>query len=536
MSVAGNSTVAPAAPGKADPRAYARILWRWKFVLIAFVVIIPLATYFVERGRPKVYQSSALLEVTGGQQTGVASLFNQVVQQGPDTTDLFADARLITTGGMAELAAKYLQPTPANPRSLLGDINAKADQTTGFITLTASGSTPQAAANTANAFSQAIVSNQTQAAARAISTAITQLQRQLAALANNDPSRAQVADQLARFRALQAAQSSNVQIIDGPTRSSTPVAPRVTRSVILALMVALLLGLGAVALAETTDRRIRHPDEAGDSAGLPLLGSIPASAFSSAKRSPQAEESFATLRASLTYFNVDRRIATVLVTSPGKEDGKTTVATRLAQALTRGGKNVILLDADLRRPAVASRLGIPPSAGLPAVLVGEVELDEALVEYQASNGRPGSLRVLPAGPPAPNPSELLGSRRMRELISELEERSDIVLIDSSPLLTVSDSMAVVRAVSGVMLIARVNHTSREAIRRLREVVDSAGGNALGVVATAAASGGLYVAAGYGYETAYASTDAPASGGLIRGRIWRRGADVAAGQGTTRSSD
>jgi Mrp family chromosome partitioning ATPase len=138
------------------------------------------------------------------------------------------------------------------------------------------------------------------------------------------------------------------------------------------------------------------------------------------------------------------------------------------------------------------------------VLVGELSVEKALVSQSPANGGSGGLQVLPAGPPPPNPSELLASMRMQELLSELTQRADIVLVDTSPLLTVSDSMPLLPLVSGVILIARVNRTSRDAMKRLRVVVRSAGGNALGVVTTAAATGGLYAAPGYGYEPSYTS--------------------------------
>src|SRR5579884_2493224 len=148
----------PGGSAPADPRAYLRTFWRWSFLFIAAVVIIPVSTYLYESGRPKVYQSSALLEITGGQQLGVASLLNQA-PSGPDTTDLLADARLIDTSGVADQAVKYLPHPPAKPRSLLGSVSASADQTTGFLTITAKAASPDRAAAIANAFGQAIVQN-----------------------------------------------------------------------------------------------------------------------------------------------------------------------------------------------------------------------------------------------------------------------------------------------------------------------------------------------------------------------------------------
>jgi succinoglycan biosynthesis transport protein ExoP len=515
--------------GRSDLRSYMRILWRWKFLFLAIVLIIPIATYFYERGRPKVYQASTLVEITGGQSTGLAELLsgNNIVETGPDTTDLLVDATLVSTDAIAEEAAKFLHPRPADPTSLVGSITTNPDQSTGFLTITASAGSPDEAANIANAFAQALAENQTHATVAEVSATIVQLQRQIRNINRGNPERPQLAAELARLRALQASEGANVQIIQTAAPPGAPVAPRVARSVILALIVALLLAIGAVALAEASDRRVRHPDEvsdftgAGDPTELPLLGAVPTSAFSSGGAlSHEAKEAFVTLRAALTYFNVDRRVGSVLITSPGKEDGKTTVAMRLAEAFARGGKSVILVDADLRRPAIARRFGILPSEGLAAVLVGELSLDKALVSQAAANGGSGGLLVLPAGPPPPNPSELLASTRMQELLSDLTKRADIVLIDSSPLLTVSDSMPLLPLVSGVILIARVNRTSRDAMARLRVVVRAAGGNALGVVTTAAATGGLYAAPGYGYESAYTAAEANGSP-RKRGRPWRR---------------
>ena len=510
--------------GSRDLRSYTRVLWRWKFLLIAIIVLIPVAVYLYERGRPKVYRASSLVQVTGGSSIGVAALVSGNVGSSPDTTDLLVDARLVETSALAREAAKYVHPRPSNPGALALSISTSPDQDTGFLTITGSSSSPQQAANIANAFAQALVANQTQATVREVNAGIQQLRTQLKGFPPGDPDRTQVIQALARLRALRVAEGANVVIVQTATPPSSPLSPRVTRSVILAIIVAVLLALGAVAIAEGLDRRVRNPDDVGDATGLPLLSAIPAEAFSAPMGSARVIDSVATLRSSLTYFNIDRRLSTILITSPGKEDGKTAVAIQLAQSMARAGKNVILLDTDLRRPAVGERLGIRGRPGLGAVLVGETPLDEALMAQTGSNGRRGSLWVLPAGPPPPNPSELLGSQRMREILAELTERCDMVIIDSTPLLTVSDSMPLLPHVSGVLMLGRIDRTSREALARLRFVIDSAGGHAIGTVATGARGGGLYVAAGYGYETAYSPAgeeERPARG---LGRLRRRQAN------------
>jgi len=189
------------------------------------------------------------------------------------------------------------------------------------------------------------------------------------------------------------------------------------------------------------------------------------------------------------------------------------VATNLARAMARAGKDVILVDADLRRPQVAWRFHVPGSTGLGSVLVGETGLQQAFVEPEADT-LAGRLRVLPAGPPPPNPSELLASQRMTRLVDKLMGVCDLVIIDSTPLLTVSDSLPLVEVVSGTVLVARVNETSKEAVKRLQTLIANAGGTLLGTVATGTAASALYGGYGYGYRQDAAANGVPrAAAGL-----------------------
>jgi capsular exopolysaccharide synthesis family protein len=183
------------------------------------------------------------------------------------------------------------------------------------------------------------------------------------------------------------------------------------------------------------------------------------------------------------------------VASPGQQDGKTTVAVNLAIAYALEGRNVILVDADLRRPQIAARLGKEVVSGLDAVLMGERALEEALVDVDAGGGR---LRILPVATPPPNPAVLLGSQRMRSLLAELAEQADIVLIDSPALLAVSDAIPLINQAAGTVLVARLNQTTKDAVQRTNQVISAAGGTMLGTVATGAQAGGLYGYYGYGY--------------------------------------
>jgi capsular exopolysaccharide synthesis family protein len=256
-----------------------------------------------------------------------------------------------------------------------------------------------------------------------------------------------------------------------------------------------LVGVMLAFLAQVFDRRIREAGELERLAGSPLLGIVPLT-DPNRKRTPEVAEAFKILRAGLVYFNLSRKLRAVAVCSPLKGEGKTTVATNLATALARAGWTVIVVDADMRHPQVAPRLGVSGKRGLGDVLVGACGLDEALTDVEVREGR---LRVLPSGRPPPNPSELIASREMRNLLEELRVMADLVVIDTPPTLQVGDAIALLDQVSGVLVVGRLGETTRDAMRRMISVVETAGGDVLGVVATATKAG-LY---GYGDYGGYA---------------------------------
>jgi capsular exopolysaccharide synthesis family protein len=489
-----------------DVRAYLRVLWRWKLLILAFVVVIPVAAYVYVSSKPKVYESSTLLQV---QALAVDTSLFGTETPAPQSQTLLSAARLVTTTAVAQTAAQQLGEPRSTGRSLLDGVTATADVQADFITVAARAATGRRAAAVANAFAEAVVKTRTDQAVGRLNTTIGKVEEQLNQIRGDTTTardgRKQLSEQLQRLRALRAAQGNNARIVEPAIASATPVAPRVTRTVVLAGIVALLLAFGAVVLAQGADRKIRDPSELEDLTGRPLLSAVPRSAFGDETNDGAAEEAFQTLRASLTYFNVDREISSVLITSPAQGDGKTTVATNLARAMARAGKDVILVDADLRRPQVAWRFHVPGQAGLGGVLVAEIGLAQAFVEPEADT-LAGRLRILPAGPPPPNPSELLASQRMTRLLEKLTEMCDLVIVDSTPLLTVSDSLPLVEVVSGTVLVGRINETSKDAVKRLQSVIANAGGILLGSVATGAAATALYGGYGYGYRQDAASAN------------------------------
>jgi capsular exopolysaccharide synthesis family protein len=504
-----------------DFRAYLRILWRWKILFVTLLVGVPAIAFAAVSRESKSYQSTVLLqESPSNVDTSFFVTGSGLVRSGTATangTTLGALARIIETPPYAGAAAKLLHPPPKNPGSLLRQIKAVPDTTTGFINITATAGSPTRAADIANAFGQAVEKLRAQQAVNELTSQIDRLNLQLARLhgPNAGVERVQLSQELQTVVALRAAQGKNAQILQAATPDPSPISPKTTKVVGLALIVGFLLALGAVVLAEAADRRIRNPEDLEELTDLPLLSVIPRGAFTTSVGSGAREgEAFQMLRSALTFFNVDRSLSTVLIGSPVKGDGKTTVATHLAMAIAQGGRNVLLVDADLRWPQAEARLGltgeaVSPGHGLTAVLTDQVSLSEALVdvplhgeeEHESStraNRLHGQLRLLPGGGPVPNPSGLLASHRMREVLDQCTRMADLVIIDTTPLLSVSDSIALLDFVSGVVLVARLNGTSKDAIRRFMKTISNTSATVLGAVATGAAAGGLYARYGYGY--------------------------------------
>jgi capsular exopolysaccharide synthesis family protein len=482
-----------------DPREFFRLLLRHKWVLLACVILIPGGTYLVSTRLPKTYEASSVLQLQAvGQVSGVGDLSGG----SGDTTASDQVAALIETNGVADQAARVIHEPVG---SLRGVAQAKADQDTGFITITASASTAKRAAKLANAFAEAVRVTRARQGLTRVNNAIASTQAQLRQQKKNQPN-PQLVQQLQGLLAARNVLGQNAQVIQPATPPSSPASPEPLKNALFALIFALLFAAALVALIDRLDRRLHDPDDLEKLTGSPLLVHIPPSAFPGSPPDPGVPLAFQMLRDSLVYFNVDRPLDSLVVVSSLKGEGKTTVAANLAIAYARTGKRIIALDADLRSPELALRLGLESTPGLSTVLAGDATLDESMREVEPFGEK---LRVLPGGPPPPNPSELLGSARMGQLLDELVADSDLVIVDTPPLLVVSDSFGLLERASGAIGVARLDQTPKDAARRMADVVATVHTRLLGAVAT----GTLPVAGyGYGYGYGYGSTPPSAEPG------------------------
>ena len=497
----------PEFTGHKDLRTYLRVVWRWKWLVLVLIIGAPLVAYLVERGKPEIYRSSALVGVS--QTTVDTSVLGTASSGTFSTSNVSAIAQLVTTTPVAQIAAGLMHP-PASAGSISGEVSASGDPATNFLTITAEDTSPIRSKQVANAFAKAISLNRQEAAISELRNAIAGVDAQIArAGSKNTPNRLALESQLNQLKAAVSTQGSDAAILQ-PAGYGVAVGPNLKRTVLLGLIIGILLAAGAIVLAENADRRLRTPDDLEGMTDLPLLASIAPSAFSGQLDTREEdEEAFNMLRTAVTYLNIDRPLDSLVVTSPGEKDGKTTVATRLALVMARAGMNVILVDGDLRRAQVSAKLGIQQREGLGSVIAREHTLSEALVSYPIGEAGAGHLWVLPAGPLPPNPSALMSSDEMQRTLRDLEAQSDIVIVDTPAALAVSDPLPLMGSVSGVVLVARMNNSTRETIRRLQRMIVAAHGQLIGVVATGVASGPGYE----GYTPKSYTHDGGSSGGL-----------------------
>ncbi|MBP1241443.1 capsular exopolysaccharide synthesis family protein [Frigoribacterium sp. PvP120] len=266
---------------------------------------------------------------------------------------------------------------------------------------------------------------------------------------------------------------------------SAPTSPNVPLNLALGLLLGLAVGVGVAVLRHTLDNRVRNEADVEKISDAPIVGGIAFDPKADERplivqadpRSPRAE-SFRTLRTNLQFLDLGTKSRTFVMTSSVQSEGKSTTVANLAIALDSAGARVILIDADLRRPRVGQYMGLEDAAGLTDLLIGRADLADVVQPW----GR-GQLHVLPAGQIPPNPSELLGSRAMQELIGQLEQQFDYVLFDAPPLLPVTDAAILSKSASGAIVVVAAGKTHKGQLSGAVAALESVGAPIAGFVMT-----------------------------------------------------
>ncbi|MGN6407159.1 MAG: polysaccharide biosynthesis tyrosine autokinase [Curtobacterium sp.] len=448
-------------------RDYVRVLRRHVVLIVATLVLGLVAGAGFSFLQTPVYQSTSkvfvgLNSVSTVQELNAGSTF---VQQA-----VASYANLVTTDSVLEPVINRLD-LPTTPNALAGQITATTPLNTVVIDITVSDTSPQRAAAIANAV------------ASQLSTSV---------------------DSLTPSAGKQNAVA--VSKVDSAVAPSSPTTPRIPLNISLGGLVGLALGLVLAFLHERLDSRIRGQRDIELVTDRPVLGGITYDPRAAREplivrddpRSVHAE-AFRSLRTNLQFLDFGGASRAFVVTSAVENEGKSTTAANLAIAEADAGRRVLLVEADLRKPKVAEYLGLPSGAGLTDVLIGEVPLDEAVQSW----GDRG-MQVLAAGRIPPNPSELLQSGAMVDLIGAMRERFDTVIFDAPPLLPVSDAAILAHATSGAVMVAAAGRTNRLELRAALGAVHQIDAKVLGIVLTMLPTRGAdaYAFGRYGYASAY----------------------------------
>lgn len=483
--------------------SFLRVLRRRAWIVVLFAILGGGAAYLVVDSEQKQYTASASL-LFQEQQLG-QEVFGYSVATPVDDPNVIeaTDVELASAPIVASAAASRL----GMPLSTVDKaISVRPAGSSEVVTVSATTKSPQLSATIANAYAQSVVNTRRTAEQQLVAQATRQVRGQLQSLLRSDPTNPQVGQvrsRLSQLEVLSAVQTGDVQIANPAKAPTAPSGPRVHRDAGFGLLLGLIIGLGLVFLLERIDRRVREEDELASLYGLTVLSHIPRSRAldrSSSARPPIADpasaEAFRILRARLRYFNVDRKLQTLLITSAVPQEGKTTVAWQLAWAAasTAPDEAVLLIEADLRRPSVATTTGLNAEPGLSDALTQLDDWREAVQILETGPGEAGVLQVITAGGTPPNPTELIESDKLRSLVAEARSEYALIVIDAPPVLLVSDALALVQQVDGVVVVGRINHTQRDAATGLRTILEELRAPVLGVVINGVAP----TASRYGY--------------------------------------
>lgn len=412
---------------------------------------------------------------------------------GDRSRDAATNVKLISLEVVAARTAQALGGG-LTARDIQDHVTVAAEGQSDLVSVTATASDPKLAARLAETFCEEFIVFRREADRAKIRDAEQLLQQQINALPGQQTSkrRRALASRAEQLQILASLQTGNVELVQPAVVPDTASSPRPVRAGIVGLGLGLLLGLATALLLNRTDRRIGESDDFELILGQPLLGRVPLSKALTSPRlvkPPPAEgDVFRMLLARLKYFNAERDIRRLLVTSSRLGDGKSVIARHLAMIAAQDGARVLLVETDLRRPSLARAAGLPTEPGLAEVLTQAVPLAAAVRRLHAhvwSDKPPsGVLDVLVAGARPPSPAESLASRRVRTVLDDLADDHDLVIIDTPAISVVSDAIPLLGLVDGVIVVGRLGKSRSDDLARLGAELVKLGAPVLGVVVNA----------------------------------------------------
>lgn len=493
-------------------KQYAILLWRWLWLIVLAAVLAATGAYISGSMQTPIYQASTTV----------------LIDQAPDarTSDYTA---LILSQQLASTYSQLMTKRPvleevsdrlglsSGPNSLRGSIQVSPIRDTQLIEITAQHSDPFLTAEIANTLvsvfrdqNAALQASRYAASKESMSAQLAKLEEQiqqteasilLLESPRSETSKAELErlqSELTQYqtsytallqsyeglRLSEAKAVSNIVQVESAVVPTSPIRPRIFVNTLLAMIVGAMLAIGVIFLIEYLDDTIKSTEETSQSLGLPVIGFLarmdpPLNGTPHVILQPRSpiSEAFRSLRSNIQFASVDRPIRCLLVTSPAPREGKSTVAANLAVVMAQGGKRVLLLDGDLRKPRLHDLMGVPNRLGMsdffmrhPSELGGIIRRLEEKDLYLVTSGK------LP-----PNPAELLGSERMLQIIHMLKGKYDFIIIDSPPVGAVTDATVLASRVDGVLMVVEPKKTRLGAAAQAVEQLRRADANLIGIV-------------------------------------------------------
>ncbi len=419
----------------------------------------------------KVYEAEAdlLISPISGEQNPAYVIAGLPQESSDPTRDVETAARLVTTLDVAARVADKLD-NGETPQSLQANVRAEPVAQSDIIAVTGSANTPEDSQAIANTFAEEAVAERTERMRSQIDERLPALEASQEAGEGG----AALADQIAQLKILRSGDDPTIEVETLADLPDSPVSPRPALSVAGGLLAGLILGIAVAFASRVLDPRLRREEQLRQLYRLPILARIPIETSKRGDRplspnslSPSSLEAYRALRATLAATRREGGSRVLLVTGPAPSEGKTTTAINLATSLLAAGNRVILIEGDLRRPAIGRALGTAPKRGVVSVLLESVDLSDALVTDSAYGENLGLLLADYEGGWV---TELFSLPAAERMVEEARLLADYVIIDSPPLTEVVDALPLARLADDVLIVTRLGNSRLSAVHRLGELL------------------------------------------------------------------
>ena len=497
-----------------DLRKYALLLWHWLWLIALCTILAGSAAYIVSRSTHPVYSASAVLLINVAP-SGTAGTDSNSLAASRSLASTYVE--LLQTSDILDKVVAKLD-LPLSSMSLAARVQAQVVANTQLIQISLEDTDPQRATMIVNTLADVFRQmNEEQQLSRyaslsaSLTTRIQQVEKDIATtqaeitalpakrtsqeearfdqlqatLAQYNGSYSNLLNSLSQVRLSEAQTMSQVSVVQKARVPSTPVRPRTLNNTLLAAVVGAILAAGVALLIEYLDDTVKTPEDIEKVIHTSILGQIaridgsePEQKLVAAltPRSP-ISEAYRVLRTNIQYSSVDKPLRRLLISSTNPSEGKSTTVANLAVVLAQAGKRVVVVDADLRRPMQNKYFGLPNAFGVTTALLDNQSPIEQHVQATAIE----NLRVMTSGPLPPNPAELLDSQRLEQVLGELAKQADVLVLDSPPILSVTDAILLSRRVDGVLIVVDAGKTRCAPLAFALERLQAMGGHLMGVV-------------------------------------------------------